>query len=175
MRGLLVSSPACENLESSQFILTNEKENKPENGQIFLDTQEQGLTTYQGRNPKADPTSEISIRVENLNSNWGIARGSAWRSLRDKNHGETQSLMVGDDTLVWFYLLEFCQVLTVNIRKNKDCISGCCCYVTSVVSDSVRPHSRQPARLPRPWDSPGRNTGVGCHFLLQCMKVKSES
>ena len=37
------------------------------------------------------------------------------------------------------------------------------------------PHRRQPTRLPRPWDSPGRNTGVGCHFLLQCMKVKSES
>ena len=32
-----------------------------------------------------------------------------------------------------------------------------------------------PTRLPRPWDSPGKNTGVGCHFLLQCMKVKSES
>ena len=44
-----------------------------------------------------------------------------------------------------------------------------------VVSDSVRPHRRQPTRLPRPWDSPGKNTGVGCHFLLQCMKVKSES
>ena len=52
----------------------------------------------------------------------------------------------------------------------------CCCYkVASVVSDSVRPHRRQPMRLPRPWDSPGKNTGVGCHFLLQCMKVKSES
>ena len=44
-----------------------------------------------------------------------------------------------------------------------------------VVSDSVRPHRRQPTRLPRPWDSPGKNTGVGCHFLLQCMKVNSES
>ena len=43
------------------------------------------------------------------------------------------------------------------------------------MSNSVRPHRRQPARLPRPWDSPGKNTGVGCHFLLQCMKVKSES
>ena len=41
--------------------------------------------------------------------------------------------------------------------------------------DSVRPHRRQPTRLPRPWDSPGKNTGVGCHFLLQFMKVKSES
>ena len=43
------------------------------------------------------------------------------------------------------------------------------------MSDSVRPHGRQPTRLPRPWDSAGKNTGVGCHFLLQCMKVKSES
>ena len=41
--------------------------------------------------------------------------------------------------------------------------------------DSVRPHRWQPTRLPRPWDSPGKKTGVGCHFLLQCMKVKSES
>ena len=47
--------------------------------------------------------------------------------------------------------------------------------VASVVSDSVRPQRRQPTRLPRPWDSPGKNTGVGCHFLLHCMKVKSES
>src|SRR5574341_1265913 len=43
------------------------------------------------------------------------------------------------------------------------------------MSDSVRPHRRQPTRLPYPWDSPGKNTGVGCHFLLQCMEVKSES
>ena len=40
---------------------------------------------------------------------------------------------------------------------------------------TLRPQRRQPTRLPRPWDSPGKNTGVGCHFLLQCMKVKSES
>ena len=51
----------------------------------------------------------------------------------------------------------------------------CCCEGTSVVSDSVRPHRRQPTRLLCPWDSPGKNTGVGCHFPLQCMKVKSES
>ena len=43
------------------------------------------------------------------------------------------------------------------------------------MSDSVRPHRRQPTRLCRPWDSPGKNTRVGCHFLLQCMKVKCES
>ena len=52
---------------------------------------------------------------------------------------------------------------------------GCCCQVASIVSDSVRPHRRQPTRLLCPWDSPGKNTGVGCHFLLQCMKVKSQS
>ena len=42
------------------------------------------------------------------------------------------------------------------------------------MSYSVQPHGRQPTRLPHPWDSPGKNTGVGCHFLLQCRKVKSE-
>ena len=43
------------------------------------------------------------------------------------------------------------------------------------MSDSVQPHGLQPTRLLRPWDSPGKNTGVGCHFLLQCMNVESES
>ena len=43
------------------------------------------------------------------------------------------------------------------------------------MSDSVRPHRWQPTRLPRPWDSPGKNTGVGCHFLLECVKVKVKS
>ena len=43
------------------------------------------------------------------------------------------------------------------------------------MSDSVRPHRQQPTRLPHPWESPGKNNGVGCHFLLQCMKVKSEN
>ena len=47
--------------------------------------------------------------------------------------------------------------------------------VTSVMSNSVRPHGRQPNMLPHPWDSPGKNTGVGCHFLLQWVKMKSES
>ena len=43
------------------------------------------------------------------------------------------------------------------------------------MSNSVQPHRRQPTRLTRPWDSPGKNTGVGCHFPLQCMKVKVKS
>ena len=54
------------------------------------------------------------------------------------------------------------------------CCCCCCCQVASVVSDSVRPHRQQPTRLPHPWDSAGKSTGVGCHFLLQCIKVKSE-
>ena len=62
------------------------------------------------------------------------------------------------------------------------CVCLCMCVsaaaaaaVASVTSDSVRPHGLQPTRLLRPWDSPGKNTGVGCYFLLQCMKVESES
>ena len=51
----------------------------------------------------------------------------------------------------------------------------CCCCITSVMSNSVQPHRWQPTRLPSPWDSPGKNTGVGCHFLLQCIKVKVKS
>ena len=43
------------------------------------------------------------------------------------------------------------------------------------MSNSVQPHRWQPTRLPHPWDSPGKNTGVGCHSLLQCMKVNRES
>ena len=55
------------------------------------------------------------------------------------------------------------------------CFCCCWCEVASVVSDSVQPHRWQPTGLCRPWDSPGKNTGVGCHFLLQCMEKKSES
>ena len=61
-----------------------------------------------------------------------------------------------------------------NVRRNRHAAAATAA-VASVVSDSVWPHRRQPTRLPRPWDSPGKNTGVGCHFLFQCMKVKSES
>ena len=43
------------------------------------------------------------------------------------------------------------------------------------MSDSVRPRRWQRTRLPHPWEPPGKNTGVGCHFLLQCIKVKSQS
>ena len=61
--------------------------------------------------------------------------------------------------------------IVLYLKTSLDC---CRCQVASVVSDSVWPHRRKPTRLPCPWDSPGKNTGVGCHFLLQCRKVKSE-
>ena len=48
-------------------------------------------------------------------------------------------------------------------------------FSCSVVSNSQQPHGLSATRLLCPWDFPGKNTGVGCHFLLQCMKVKSES
>ena len=66
---------------------------------------------------------------------------------------------------------------TTDWLNNKTASISCCycCWVTSIVSHSVRPQRRQPTRLCRPWDSQGKNTGVGCHFLLQNMKVKSES
>ena len=57
-------------------------------------------------------------------------------------------------------------------------LSGLSCtwlLLSSVMSNSVGSQRQQPTRLPCPWDSPGKNTGVGCHFLLQCRKVKSES
>ena len=53
-----------------------------------------------------------------------------------------------------------------NQRGTFELCCCCCCWVASVMSDSVRPHRRQPTRLLCLWDSPGKNTGVGCHFLL---------
>ena len=67
------------------------------------------------------------------------------------------------------------QKLYMGINRDDTFYWASCCQVASVVSDSVRPHRQQPIRLRLPWDSPGKSTGVGCHFLLQCMKVKSES
>ena len=72
-------------------------------------------------------------------------------------------------------VFHFCSMFTsmnvlLRIIVNSCCC--CCCCVASVVSDSVRPHRRQPNRLLRPWDSPGKNTGVGCHFLPNAWKWK---
>ena len=73
------------------------------------------------------------------------------------------------------FAYSFVGCILLSLRSHHSHHSCCCCQVASVVSDSVQPQRRHPTRLPRPWDSPGKNTGVGCHFLLQYMKVKSES
>ena len=74
--------------------------------------------------------------------------------------------------------------ILLHVYSKIPCLSlGCTCliYATAAAAKSLqscptlRPHRRQPTRPPRPWDPPGKNTGVGCHFLLQCMKAKSES
>ena len=64
----------------------------------------------------------------------------------------------------WMKLEPIIQSEVSQKEKHQYSIAVCC--VASVVSDSVRPHGLQPTRLLRPWDSPGKNTGVGCHFLL---------
>ena len=83
--------------------------------------------------------------------------------------------------VIFCFSFFFNQVFSKLANSNPNCVEEevycCCCrcWVASVVSNSVRPQRPQPTRLPRPWDSPGKNTGVGCHFLLQCMRVKSEN
>ena len=77
-----------------------------------------------------------------------------------------------------FYIFRICILFILfkfifNIINILLCCVCCCCWVASVLSDSVT-HRRQPTSLPCPWDSPGKNSGVGCHFLHQCMKVKRE-
>ena len=74
-----------------------------------------------------------------------------------------------------YELLSHCSIDAQLPHDQWCCPSFYGCKVASVLSDSVQPHRRWPARLPHPWDSPGKNTGVGCHFLLQCRKVKTES
>ena len=77
--------------------------------------------------------------------------------------------------LFWILYMCVCVCVCINVGLPFFICMLMLCQVTSVMSDSVRPHRRQPIRLPRPWDSPGKNSGVSCHFLLQSMKVKRES
>ena len=69
---------------------------------------------------------------------------------------ETSQILYSDIFLKMFYML----MLAAKLLQS---------------SPTARPHRRQPTRLPCPWDSPGKNTGVGCHFLLQCLKVKNQT
>ena len=99
----------------------------------------------------------------------------------DWHHTDTSPshcIQIPDPQNPWFILMHNKVFLGVggqiNWETRTDIYTLLLLLSRSVMSDSVRPHRRQPTRLHRPWDSPGKNTGVGCHFLLQCMKVKSE-
>ena len=111
------------------------------------------------------------------------ARGGSWKS-EGKQYLESVSQFIA---VKFRYSNRSCEYCTSHFRSNETTLDTyidlsqfypqecCCCYVASVVSDSVWPQRWPPTRFPCPWDSPGKNTGVGCHFLLQCMKVKGES
>ena len=74
----------------------------------------------------------------------------------------------------WYWLGPLMHLSSAGQLWAFSCIGVCVCSVASSVSDSVRPHRWQPIRLLCSWDSPGKNTGVGCHFLLNaCMHAKS--
>ena len=61
--------------------------------------------------------------------------------------------------------------IAIKSKQSYICICMCACLVSSVMSDSLRPYGPRPARLLCPWDSPGKNNGVGCHFLLQLLYI----
>ena len=104
--------------------------------------------------------------------NFGLKKGKKYKChSNSEEYDITSSWQIsGIHPVVKSILLCFLFLLMRNIF----CVN-CCRQVTSIVLDSVWPHRRQPTRLSRPWDSPGKNTGVGCHFLLQCVKAKSFS
>ena len=121
---------------------------------------------------QVQPSQEMrSIWYYNCGSQWKLfcsqgIFGNVWRHFWLLHlGGRVWYLVGGGEGCCW----TFYHILDAPTAKT------CCCWVASVMSDSVRPHRWQPTRVPHPWDSPGKNTGVGCHFLLQCMKVKSES
>ena len=102
-----------------------------------------------------------------------------------KNHNQEKITVEGNRRVkaifIWktiklindMWRIEKTRIIYIYINTTIQC--SYCCEVASVVSNSVWPHRWQPARLFHPWDSPEKNTGVGCHFLLQYMKVRSES
>ena len=71
--------------------------------------------------------------------------------------------------------LHFCYVTEQDDVGYSDVAAAVAAAKSRQLCQTLRPHRQQPNRLFCPWDSPGKNTGVGCHFLLQCTKVKNES
>ena len=102
-----------------------------------------------------------------------------------KNPPHTFHILLWPFALLWFVLLSVTPTFRVDLSYPCQLYLYLSCSVILLLLllllsrfSRVQPcatHRRQPTRLPCPWDSPGKNTGVGCHFLLQCMKVKNES
>ena len=122
---------------------------------------------------------DFSVPIMDLDCNRGsmiVSFKLAWRTVEKKlGRGD-----ISAPFSLGHYGSPHCQLpLLGNCRRSLfvhlflACLLACC--VASVVSDPVRPHGLQPTRLLHPWDSSGKNTGVGCHFLLQCINVDSES
>jgi len=103
------------------------------------------------------PTSGTQYPLRCISFCFLLAIFSKWTSL-----GCVHSVLHGFCLYPWSFPSAFSQLTAAAAKSLQSC-------------PTLQPHRRQPTRLPRPWDSPGKNTGVGCHFLLQCMKVKSES
>ena len=102
---------------------------------------------------------------------WNQGRKQPWVTLFSMSHG-TKGASINMNNINFRDLLPiqisvFCStVVSFSPAAAAKSLQSC---------PTLRPHRRQPTRLPHPWDSPGKNTGVSCHFLLQCRKVKSES
>ena len=112
---------------------------------------------------------QTSYRATVINTTW------YWQKNRWRDQWNRTESLVSTFPVHWFSSWAPGQVSGGNVSLFKKWYCCYCCWVASVVSDSVRLHRRQPTRLRHPWDTLGKNTGVGCHFLLQCMKVKSKS
>ena len=103
---------------------------------------------------------------------WGFSRQEYWSVLPcpppgDLPHSGTEPMSLMFPALAGRFL-----TTSANWELLEKCCCWCCCWVASVGFNSVRPHRWQPTRLPSPWDSPGKNTGVVCHFLLSITQSK---
>ena len=119
-------------------------------------------------------TEAICMSVSDSPTDWFRDQAHTWPVLAKEKRGKACWVSL-ETVLACGYL--FCKLINVFVELNKQSHLLCYPWLLLLLShfNCVRPHRRQPTRLPRPWDSPGKNTGVGSHFLLQCMKVKSES
>ena len=133
----------------------------------------QSLNRMRFLNPKSLPTTDLN----DVHTSWIQALGSPGQHPSPS----CQLLWLGFLTLFpAVYIFSSVLLSTLPCRTRKNGQPHCPARAAAAAAKSLqscltlRPHGWQPTRLPHLWDSLGKNTGVGCHFLLQCMKVKSE-